>query len=87
MTCNCLLTSTIIFHLGQDCSRVHFLPLRIEGRTTVHFVRFNSQPCNGNFDYMQSQPFCEISDWGDEEASVVCRSQLNRQYGIGGKPP
>ena len=51
----------------------------------MNFVRFNNQPCTDNITCDQSHPFCENSGWGDEEASVVCRSKRNMRYGIGGK--
>lgn len=48
-------------------------------------MRFNDQPCNEHFNYSESHTFCENSGWGDEAASVVCRSELYSRYGIGGK--
>ena len=51
----------------------------------LYLVRFNNQPCD-TIDYSQSfLPFCENSGWGDEEASVVCRSERNTRYGTGRK--
>ena len=49
-------------------------------------VRYNNRPCDQDFSPLQSHPFCGGSGWGDEEASVVCRSETNSKYGIGGEP-
>lgn len=70
---------------NHHCMRTQALPLTVEG-TTVHAVRFNNRACNSNFTYVQSHPFCGGSGWGDEEATVVCRSLMWSQYGIGGGP-
>ena len=36
--------------------------------------------------HTESPIFCEDSGWGDEEATVVCKSKINTNYGLGGKP-
>ena len=52
----------------------------------MELVRYFNQSCaDFDTDYNQSHPFCGNSGWGDEEASVVCRSERNTRYGIGGK--
>ena len=45
-------------------------------------VRFSKSEC-GN--YTEDPLFCEDSGWGDEEANVVCKSEKNTAYGLGGK--
>ena len=54
------------------------VPLEERGNNE-YIVTFNNQSC------IESYLFCENSGWGDEEASVVCRSERNSTYGIGGK--
>jgi hypothetical protein len=68
---------------GGHCQHTQALPLTIGGRL-IHVVRFNHRPCDEEFDHLESHPFCGGSGWGDEEASVVCRSELHSQFGIGG---
>ena len=65
----------------EVCKRTNFLPL---DESNLYLVRFFNQSC-AVFDYKQSHPFCGNSGWGDEEASVVCRSERNMRYGIGRK--
>ena len=62
-----------------DCDRVSTLPINISEREYV--VRL-SQNCE---DHTDSPIFCEGSDWGDEEANVVCKSKINTTYGLGGR--
>ena len=45
-----------------------------------YVVRFNDQPCPPSQDYWV---FCEGSDWGDEEATVVCKDSLHSEFGLG----
>ena len=46
-------------------------------------VRFGNQSCPEHYD--ETAVICEGSGWGDEEANVVCRSEMNTAYGLGGK--
>ena len=62
-----------------DCDRVSPLPTNISEREYV--VRLN-QSCG---DHTDSPIFCEDSDWGDEEANVVCKSKEKTAYGLGGR--
>ena len=70
----------------EVCDETNFLPLNttILSSSDWHLVRFNSQPCDV-INHGLSYPFCENSGWGDEEASVVCRSETYSTYGIGGE--
>ena len=46
-------------------------------------MRFGNQLCQEHYD--EIAVICEGSGWGDEEANVVCRSEMNTAYGLGGK--
>ena len=53
------------------------------GSTNVYAVRYVNQSCPEH--YNEVAVICEGSGWGDEEANVVCRSEMNTAYGLGGK--
>ena len=53
------------------------------GLTDVYVVRFGNQSCQEHYD--EVAVICEGSGWGDEEANVVCRSEMNTAYGLGSK--
>ena len=65
---------------GNSDSCVHLFGL---GPTDVYVVRFGNQSCLEHYD--KTAVICEGSGWGDEEANVVCRSEMNTAYGLGGK--
>ena len=66
----------------QDCDSQAISTTVTALRDSVYLVTFNNQSCDEDG---LSHPFCENSGWGDEEASVVCRSEKNSTYGIGGE--
>ena len=80
----------LLFNQGgsdHSCSnqRTQVYELDAGGKgNSVYLVEFNNQPCSESFEYNNNHPFCENSGWGDEEASVVCRSERISTYGIGG---
>ena len=46
-------------------------------------MKFVNQSCPEHYD--EAAVICEGSGWGDEEATVVCRSEMNTVYGLAGK--
>ena len=69
-----------MFHSGNADSCVRLLDT---GLTDVYVVRFGNQSCPEH--YYEAAVICGGSGWGDEEATVVCRSEMNTAYGLGGK--
>ena len=70
----------VSFNTAQPCNRTKASLLWWDQLGTW-IVSYNESPCDAN-----SIPlyFCENSDWGNKEATVVCR-ELGYFYGIGSK--
>ena len=67
----------------DGCSNGRVTTLPTDLHENQYVVRYNSQPC-GAMNYTQSPVICGNSGWGDEEATVVCRSEKSSGYGLGG---
>ena len=75
----CLVNSATMF-AGNSDSCVQLLD---SGLTDVYVVRYVDQSCPEHYD--EIAVICEDSGWGDEEANVVCKSEMNTAYGLGSK--